>query len=255
MQLHSLALGVQHPPPQGAGVVGYEPQQGGELSRSAARHESVRVTVRSSATGIVEPRCGQSDRASVSAPLARRANTLEDDYRCRAFAPDQIVRLLVTDGYHIHRLVYRAFARNAGRQFLYAPIAVAGTEHVVLVRRSDVETRFAEDQAFEMRLRAMPTVKSGGRRRSIGASRAKDRLRVRWIEARAREHGFTLQAAPQMRVERVRLESARTPWGFTACHYRAPIRLTDPARFTHAYTRGIGQGRAWGCGMVILHEV
>ena len=191
----------------------------------------------------------------VRARWENHANTLGDDRRWRAFPPDRIVRLLATDGYHIHRLVYGAFARDAGRDFLYAPFAIAGTEHVVLVRRSDVETRFAEDQVFEMRLRAMPAVKSGGRRRSIGVSRAKDRLRVCWIEARAREHGFTLQAAPQMRVEHVRLESSKSPWGFNACHYRAPIRLTDPARFTRAYTRGIGQGRAWGCGMVILHEV
>ena len=165
------------------------------------------------------------------------------------------MRLLATDGYHIHRLVYGAFASDAGRHFLYAPFVVAGTQYVVFVRPSDVETRFAEDQVFEMRLRAMPTVKSGGRRRSIGTSRSKDGLRMRWIEARAREHGFTLQAAPQMRVERVRLESAKTPWGFNVCHYGVPIRLIDPARFTRAYTRGIGQGRAWGCGMVILNEV
>ena len=213
-----------------------------------ARERSVVATGSDhSTTGLSALRGGGDSLSSVQ--------TAPNNHRSRAFAPDQIVRLLATDGYHIHRLVYGAFTSDAGRQFLYAPIAVAGTEHVVLVRRSDIETRFAEDQKFEMRLRAMPTVKSGGRRRSIGVSRAKDQLRVRWIEARARARGFTLQATPQMRVERVRLESARTPWAFNACHYRAPIRLTDPARFTRAYTRGIGQGRAWGCGMVILHEV
>ena len=125
----------------------------------------------------------------------------------------------------------------------------------MFVRRLDVATRFAEGMAFEMTLRAMPTVKCGGRRRSIGASRSKDGLRMRWIEARAREHGFTLLATPQLGVERVRLEGAKRPFGFNACVYRVRVRVADAARFTRAYTRGIGQGRAWGCGMAILHEV
>ena len=170
-------------------------------------------------------------------------------------APDQLVRLLATDGYDVHRLIYQTFATGDGRDFLYAPFAVAGDLHAVFVRRFDVATRFAAGMEFAMTLRAMPAVKTAGRRRSIGASRTKDRLRLRWIEARAREHGFALLAAPEMRVERVRLETAKTPFGFNACIYRAPIRVTDAVRFTRAYTRGIGQGRAWGCAMAILREV
>ena len=111
-------------------------------------------------------------------------------------APDQLVRLLATDGYDVHRLIYQTFATGDGRDFLYAPFAVAGDLHAVFVRRFDVATRFAAGMEFAMTLRAMPAVKTAGRRRSIGASRTKDRLRLRWIEARAREHGFALLAAP-----------------------------------------------------------
>ena len=170
-------------------------------------------------------------------------------------APDQVVRLLATDGYDVHRLIYEAFVTAGGRDFLYAPFAVVGGLHAVFVRRFDVQTRFAAGMQFAMTLRAMPAVKANGRRRSIGAARAKDALRLRWIEARARERGFTLLATPEMRVERVRLEAARTPFAFNACIYRVPIRVTDAVRFTRAYTHGIGQGRAWGCAMPILREV
>lgn len=177
------------------------------------------------------------------------------DRRHAAAEPDQCLRLLAADGYGVHRLVYATFASAGVRDFLYAPYSVAETAYVVFVRRIDLRTHFAQGMAFEMTLRAMPTVKCSGRRRSIGASRAKDGLRMRWIEARARAHGFTLLATPRLCVERVRLEGAKRPFGFNACIYRVPIRLTDPDRFTRAYTRGIGQGRAWGCGMVMLHEV
>ena len=137
-------------------------------------------------------------------------------------APDQVVRLLATDGYDVHRLIYEAFVTAGGRDFLYAPFAGGGGLHAVFVRRFDVQTRFAAGMQFAMTLRAMPAVKANGRRRSIGAARAKDALRLRWIEARARERGFTLLATPEMRVERVRLEAAKTPFAFNACIYRVP---------------------------------
>ena len=92
------------------------------------------------------------------------------------------------------------------------------------------------------------------RRRSIGAARSKDSLRLRWIHARACENGFRLLSEPEMRVERVRLEEAKVPFAFNACIYRAPIRVTGSAKFTRAYTRGLGQGRAWGCGMIVLRK-
>lgn len=41
-----------------------------------------------------------------------------------------------------------------------------------------------------------------------------------------------------MHVERIRLEHRRTPFAFTACTYRAPVRITDPAAFTRAYIGG-----------------
>ena len=167
---------------------------------------------------------------------------------------DRMVRLLAADGYDVHRLVYATFATAGARDFLYAPFVLAGDLHIVFVRHFDIETRFAEGQAFSLTLRAMPAVKVRGRRRSIGAARSKEPLRLRWLEARAREHGFALLAAPEMRIERVRLEAARRPFAFNACIYRVPVRVTDALRFTRAYAGGVGQGRAWGCGMPILRE-
>ena len=38
-------------------------------------------------------------------------------------APDQVVRLLATDGYDVHRLIYEAFVTAGARDFLYAPFA------------------------------------------------------------------------------------------------------------------------------------
>ena len=55
--------------------------------------------------------------------------------------PDRLVRLLATDGYDVHRLIYEAFATGEERDFLYAPFAVDGDLHAVFVRRLDVPRR------------------------------------------------------------------------------------------------------------------
>ena len=171
-----------------------------------------------------------------------------------AFDEDLVLRLLAADGYELHRLVYGALACDGERGFLFAPVAVRGPAHRVFVRPCGIATRFAHGQQFALALRAWPTVKHANRRRSIGAARNRDPLRLRWIHTRAQEHGFRLLDEPRMSVERVRISKPGHAFSFNACLYRARIAVTDPARFTHAYTRGIGQGRAWGCGMIILAE-
>ena len=174
--------------------------------------------------------------------------------RPAAFDEDCVLRLLAADGYELHRLVYEAFACEGERGFLFAPVAVRGRDHRVLVRPRDIATCFAHGQRFDLTLRAVPTVKHAGRRRSIGAARERDPLRLRWIHARARERGFRLLDEPEMWVERVRIGRPPRPFSFNACLYRARIAVTEPGRFTRAYTDGLGQGRAWGCGMLILAE-
>ena len=172
--------------------------------------------------------------------------------RSSAFEPDRVLRVLAADSYDLHRLVYAQCARRTKRRFLFTPVTVSGKAHWVLVRPFDVATHFNEGQRSICGSAPSPPSSTGGGRRSIGAARAKDPLRLRWLRERAHERGFELLTEPEVHVERIRLERARTPFAFTACTYRAPVRITDPAAFTRAYTRGIGQGRAFGCGMILL---
>ena len=202
-----------------------------------------------------EPPARES-RTREGPPSAGAPQTSRPHVRARpgAFDEDTVLRLIAADHYELHRLVYEALAHVGERDFLFAPAAVRARARRVLVRPFRIETRFRVGQRFDMRLRALPTVKYESRRRSIGAAPAKDPLRLRWIRARARENGFRLLDEPEMTVERVRIPKPGHTFAFNACLYRAPIAVADPVRFTRAYTRGIGQGRAWGCAMVILTE-
>ena len=193
----------------------------------------------------------QSDPPGADAPPVTRSL---GSARPARFDQDLELRVLAADGYELHRLVYAALAHDGERGFLFAPIEVRGRAHRVLVRPCHLARQFAPGQRFELTLRAWPTVKHEGRRRSVGAARTKDPLRIRWIHARAVQSGFRLLDEPRMRVEQVRVGKPGRPFAFNACLYRAPIQVTDPERFTHAYLHGIGQGRAWGCAMVVLSE-
>ena len=165
-----------------------------------------------------------------------------------------MLRLTAADHYELHRLVYEALAHAGERHFLFAPVPVHARADRVLVRACRLAPSFYMGQRFEMTLRALPTVKHASRRRSIGAAPDKDPLRLRWIRARARENGFGLLDEPEMTVERVWIPKPGHRFAFNACLYRAPIAVADPGPFTRAYTRGIGQGRAWGCGMILLTD-
>lgn len=56
-----------------------------------------------------------------------------------AFAPDRVVRLVATDGYQIHRLIYEALAKDGVRDFLFAPfpLPVACMLSSCALRRED----------------------------------------------------------------------------------------------------------------------
>ena len=174
--------------------------------------------------GALAKGVGVRSRASAARSAVSRPPNLGTG-RSPAFEPDRVVGVLATDGYHVHQLVYAAFARDGARPFLFCPVAVSGPAYRVRVRPCDIETRFAEGQEFSMNLRAMPTVKMAGKRRSIGRARAKDRLRLRWIHAR--EHGFALRSEPELRVERVRFEAVRIPFGVNVCTYCGAAAATE----------------------------
>ena len=66
--------------------------------------------------------------------------------RSAAFERDRVVRLVAGDGYHVHRLIYEALAKDGVRDFLFAPFAATGKSVEVfdsMVVRIETESRSA----------------------------------------------------------------------------------------------------------------
>ena len=55
-----------------------------------------------------------------------------------AFASDRVVRLVATDGYQVHRLIYEALAKDGVRDFLFAPFPAAGPMNTAFVSGSTI---------------------------------------------------------------------------------------------------------------------
>lgn len=155
--------------------------------------------------------------------------------------------------YRLHRLVYERFAPNGKRSFLYCPVErPAGL--AVLVR-GDVPGQPVEIPALgaerEFMLRASVTVKTreDGKRRPLAAGKHDERLA--WLGRRGADYGFDVVSAT-VSVEREPFDKP----GLDAWHdvslFNGCLRVADETRFARALTNGVGRGRAFGFGLLIL---
>ena len=160
----------------------------------------------------------------------------------------------IADGYRLHQAVYEALHREE-RDFLFAPATVRDRD-VVMVRGDHGLGREVETPAVgvevDFTLRAHPTVKRFGRKRSIAKGRHKDDLRLRWLNRRAEEHGFEVVGEPSMRIDHVEVGKPGHEHGINAVVFTGRLRVEDPEKFTAAMQNGIGGSRAWGCGLMLL---
>ena len=157
--------------------------------------------------------------------------------------------------YELHEALYEAFVPTGhARDFIFAPAMINDAPAVIVRGERDgapVPVPVATQESRFM-LRAWPTVKLNGRPRSIAARPDKDGLRLRWLQRRAEEHGFELIGEPSMTVEPFTVDRPGRRFGGNAVIYQGWLRVTDPVRFTQALREGIGAGRAWGLGLLML---
>ena len=162
--------------------------------------------------------------------------------------------------HELHKQVYDLCA-EAGqpRTFIYGDFGAVVVVRGELPQYPQRDTRDAikaePSREYSFVFRAHPTVKFGNKRRSIGASPAKDKLRLRWIERRATEHGFELIGMPLMTVQNVTINKNGRAFGFNAVTYEGRLWVTDAEALNAALVAGIGQGRAYGCGFMIINPI
>lgn len=186
----------------------------------------------------------------------------------------QAMRLL-TDVYSLHKAVMSGFrdCANAQRVLFRVEPQVRDGKMRLLVQsgaepswgilaercrglvKADVKEfspLFRAEDSFRFRLRANPTVTRDGKRFGLvreealvhWLQRKEERLGVRFLDILATDEGYVTgrkvhgQAAPRVNIKTARFEGR--------------LRVCEPNLFLESFTKGIGPGKAFGCGLLSL---
>lgn len=139
--------------------------------------------------------------------------------------------------------------------------------------RDDLEAAHARIEAgslFRFRLVANPSkkVKAPGARNSKRVELFREHDQLAWLRRKGEQHGFAIpvvarsgtgepiyavQARPAARQRGQSSRDERLTVGLV--QYDGVLEVTDPGRFREALARGVGPGKAFGCGLLSIRRV
>lgn len=186
-----------------------------------------------------------------------------------------------------HRLLWTLFADGGDdtkRDFIFrvgiGPRSPDGDFLVVSARSPrdslefwDVETKpydphFVPGQTLAFKLRANPTITRAGKRhdvvmdrkRTLGRNRKETNAEIweqagrDWLDARVARLGVALLRcrADGYRVHRIQRASEHSAVSIAALDLSGRLRVEDPERLRAALFTGVGHGKAWGCGLLLV---
>lgn len=111
----------------------------------------------------------------------------------------------------------------------------------------------APDARWGFRLSANPTVRRGGQR--VGIARPYEALL--WLHRQGLSGGFRIEHASMQKIERLEIHNARTQarMRFIRASFEGVLTVRDNELFGAALARGLGHGKSFGMGLVVLTPV
>lgn len=76
--------------------------------------------------------------------------------------------------------------------------------------------------------------------------------RLAWLSRKAKQNGFTLLQVSESAMETLYGKKEGEEIRYRTIAFDGMLRITDPDLFLNAYTTGIGPGKAYGLGMLML---
>lgn len=112
-----------------------------------------------------------------------------------------------------------------------------------------VELKICADQELRFRLRANPTIKSGGKREGI----LQEKEQLSWLERKGKTNGFEVIEARSygQRMEYGKGHNENEVRLFCTT-FEGILSVTDPCKVIDAVENGIGSGKGFGNGLLSL---
>jgi len=185
-----------------------------------------------------------------------------------------------------HRLLWSLFAEDgaAKRDFMFrqggGPHSPDGDFLVVSARppadplgvwkieSKPYDPRFAPGDILAFKLRANPTIARKGKRHDVVMDRKRSLGKIRdatnaeiweqaghdWLDARAPRFGFELLGcrANGYRVHRIRRGGGEPAVSIATLDLSGRLRVVDSGKLRTALFAGVGRGKAWGCGLLLV---
>lgn len=165
-----------------------------------------------------------------------------------------------TNPYLAHSALYKMFAKDGERDFIFSYEADLGSVARVRSRHFGDAARalmiplavpeVGQEVAF--RLVAAPARKdSSSSKRREGFKT--DAERLLWLQRKALAAGFELVGETAVQTTRTRLTKSNTVFFVDRAVFTGTLRVTDKTLFAQALEAGIGPSKAIGFGLLTLH--
>lgn len=196
-------------------------------------------------------------------PLASRQTA---DALANAQAMHRLVTSLFAASRETAKILYRVRVLNGVVQiYLYSSVPhqalPAGVQLVGQRDLTDWVSAMQEGQVWKFDLVAMPSKKvyqpqrhANSRRRVLRSAQE----RMTWLQRKADQNGFCLLQAEELEQSHSRGMHSKDKGGWMywdAYHYQGKLQVTDAELFRRAITEGIGPGKAYGLGMILLQRL
>ncbi len=134
---------------------------------------------------------------------------------------------------------------------------VKGTEPLSEPMSIDgLKERFVSGSCFRFSLLASPTKKV--RREGKLSSRVflrDPRERMDWLERHARRNGFIVRSVRELSQEHISGRKGADKINYSGVAFDGILEITDPEAFWQVYCGGIGPGKSYGLGMLMIARI
>lgn len=184
---------------------------------------------------------------------------------------EQIARRLGTV-YDLHKLLWQCFPGRpeAKREFLFRCDHSDAEQKILMLSSNapeqcawadwdgvkELDVNFPSGSLYWFRLRANPTVRIN-RDRKLRALTGEEELNA-WVKRKGELCGFALRSEAEYsscRLEQFFKTPGGAPVSLNVVDIGGVLAVTDSAAFGEAFRKGIGRGRAFGCGMLLLKRI